>query len=143
MSSSGVILEMSSGKLDVLVPRPPTAVRLPVPLITGISPELDALDSSSMGPASSVVTGEVGGCEGVGGISVGIGASVGDETSFGPRGAGGTGGAGGALLGDRIRRCCSSSYGLRVAQPCPGISIQAAGVTGGGTLGELGSSAAG
>ena len=95
MSSSGVILEMSSGKLDVLVPRPPTAVRLPVPLITGISPELDALDSPSMGPASSVVTGEVGGCEGVRGISVGIGASVGDETSFGPCGAGGTEGAGG------------------------------------------------
>ena len=86
---------MSSGKLDVLVPWPPTAVRLPV-----LSQELDALGSSSMGPSSptSVGTGEVGGCEGVGGISVGIGASVGDETSrsrkAGLRGTGGTGGTG-------------------------------------------------
>jgi hypothetical protein len=59
-----------------------------------------------------------------GGISVGTGSSVGDETSRrnGLRGTGGTGGTGGA------------GGALRIAQPRPGISVQAAGVTGGGAL---------
>ena len=72
---------MSSGKLDVLVPRPPTAVRLPVPLILESAKSLMHLVPLRWGLPHSVGTGEVGGCEGVGGISVGIGASVGDETS--------------------------------------------------------------